>query len=136
MYSEEHFKAIRSYDIPGTPTPLFVEIEPFGARWARFGLSDADLHVLQAAVLAGPEAGVVVPGTNGLRKIRFTSPSSGRGKSGAYRVFYLNIVDHGVIALWAVIAKGEAGNLTKAERQILAARVAAFRKFLEMRDRR
>ena len=67
MYSDEHLEAIRSYDIPGTPTPLFVEIEPFGARWARRGLSAADLHVLQAAILAGPEAGVVVPGTNGLR---------------------------------------------------------------------
>ena len=46
-YSDDHLIALRSQRIPGDPSPSFVEIEPFGPLWARLGLNDADMHVLQ-----------------------------------------------------------------------------------------
>ncbi len=135
-YTEDHLKALRSQQIPGEPSPSFVEVEPFGALWAKLGLNDADMHVLQGMILVNPMAGVVVAGTSGLRKIRFTPPGSGRGKSGAYRVFYLEAVEHGVIFLFAVFAKSEQENLSKEQRNKVGQRVALIKAALQRRDRR
>lgn len=135
-YDDDHLKALRSIDLPPEPSPSFLEVPPFGARWTRLRLTDADLHVLQNMILANPSAGVVVPGTNGLRKLRFAPPGSGRGKSGSYRVLYLNAPAHGLVALWAVLDKTESANFTKAQREILAARAAAFLAALDSRSRR
>ncbi len=125
-YSDDHLKALRSLRLPREPSPIFMEIPPFLSRWAGLGLTDPDLHVLQNTILKDPAAGDVIRGTNGLRKIRFAAPGSGRGKSGSYRVLYLNVPAVGRIALWAVLSKTIADNLTKAERDALAGRVAEF----------
>lgn len=69
---------------------------------------------------ARPAAGAVVAGTNGVRKLRFTAPGSGRGKSGAFRVFYLPLAEHDVIFLVVTLSKNERENLTKAERNAIA----------------
>ena len=61
----------------------FVESKGFRGEWRDCGLSDDDLWSLQSVILATPKAGQVVPGTGGLRKLRFTPPGSGRGKSGS-----------------------------------------------------
>lgn len=135
-YSDEHLKALGSLKLPHEPSPIFVEITPFLARWAGLGLTDPDLHVLQNTILRDPAAGAVVAGTKGLRKIRFAAPGSGRGKSGSYRVLYFNMPDIGRIALWAILSKTIAENLTRAEREALAGRVTAFLAALDEGRRR
>jgi len=107
--------------------PSFVETAAFTAQWARLGLADHDLRALQVALLANTTIGAVVAGTNGVRKMRFAAPGSARGKSGAYRVFYLNVPEHGHIALWGVIDKSVDENLTPADRKLLASRVVAYK---------
>lgn len=84
-------------------------------------------HILQMAVASGPTTGTVVAGTNGVRKVRFAAPGENVGKSGAYRAFYLNLAEHGVVILMSVLAKNEKGNLSKAQRNDLAAVVAQLR---------
>jgi hypothetical protein len=59
---------------------------PFEAEWVELGLGDEDLARLQAGLVADPAAGDVVPGTGGVRKVRFAP--AGRGKSGGVRVCY------------------------------------------------
>lgn len=49
-------------------------------------LSDEDFGALQRALMANPEAGPVIPGSGGVRKLRWAAP--GRGKRGGYRVIY------------------------------------------------
>lgn len=120
MYSDEHRKELASHDPPVDELPRFVEVPGFISEWTGLGLTDADLHVLQAVLAARPAAGAVVAGTNGVRKIRFSAPGSGRGKSGAFRIFYLPIVEHDVIILVVTLSKNERENLTKAERNAIA----------------
>jgi hypothetical protein len=79
--------------------------------------------VLQLA--ADPEHGAVMIGTGGCRKWRFAG--RGKGKSGGYRIVHVYVGDHRPIYLLTVFSKGEKANLTKAERNALAALVARLK---------
>lgn len=68
-----------------------------------------------------PECGVVIPGSGGIRKIRFGF--SGRGKSGGARIIYLFSGERLPIFVLAVFAKNEKANLSPAERNALSKRV-------------
>ena len=50
-------------------------------------MADDEYRQLQAALLERPEAGGVIPGSGGVRKLRWRA--AGRGKRGGYRVIYL-----------------------------------------------
>lgn len=41
-------------------------------------LTDAEYAALQAALIADPEAGPVIPGSGGVRKLRWAAPGRGR----------------------------------------------------------
>ena len=68
-------------------------------------------------------------GTGGARKIRFAG--RGKGKSGGYRVITYYAADDVPVFLLDLFAKGDAVNLTKAERnelrEILASLVDDYR---------
>ena len=65
-----------------------------------------------------PTCGVVIPGSGGLRKVRFGFGS--RGKSGGARIIYLFSGDSLPVFVLAVFAKKEKANLSPAERNALA----------------
>ncbi|TAJ75186.1 hypothetical protein EPO44_22230 [bacterium] len=64
---------------------LFVET-PIFTRELRGLLSDDDYRALQSALLLRPEAGAIIPGSGGLRKVRWGF--TGTGKRGGARVIY------------------------------------------------
>jgi hypothetical protein len=64
----------------------FVQFPPFLRDWNRLGLDDGALRALERELIDAAEKGPVIEGTGGLRKLRFSPPGSGRGKSGSYRV--------------------------------------------------
>jgi hypothetical protein len=66
----------------------FIQLSGFVSEWKRFRLDGEDLRDLERSLLARPDAGAVMAGTGGLRKVRFAPPSRHSGKSGAYRVGY------------------------------------------------
>ncbi len=68
-------------------------------------------------VSTNPEAGDLMVGTGGCRKLRLAG--RGKGKSGGYRLitFYRN--QEGRAFLLTVFSKGERANLSKAERNAL-----------------
>ena len=78
------------------------------------GLNDDDLHRLQNEILNNPDVGVVMKGTGGLRKMRFSFDD--RGKSGSTRVCYVDIVVKETIFLVTAYPKNEKDNLSKEER--------------------
>ena len=61
---------------------VFVELTPFIAFRAAWW-SDEDLRRLQNFLLVTPDAGDVIPGGSGLRKLRWSA--QGRGKRGVVR---------------------------------------------------
>lgn len=63
----------------------FVETPVF-TKAVLSALAHDDYRMLQAALLLRPEQGPLLPGTGGLRKIRWGG--KGHGKSGGYRIIY------------------------------------------------
>lgn len=68
-------------------------------------LTDADRARLIDTLALNPEAGDLVPGLGGIRKLRFAP--TGRGKSGGFRViYYVAAADLPLLAL-LIYGKGE-----------------------------
>ena len=63
----------------------FIETRLF-SRLVRDYLSDEDYSKLQGELIKNPEAGSVIRGSGGVRKLRWAA--TGRGKRGGYRVIY------------------------------------------------
>ena len=63
----------------------FVETQLFTRLVAEY-LNDDDYTALQSTLIRNPDAGTVIPGSGGIRKLRWAA--SGRGKRGGYRVIY------------------------------------------------
>ena len=82
----------------------FIEAPGFTAR-VRDYLDEGELAALQWALALRPEAGTLIPGSGGLRKLRWRG--SGRGKSGGYRIIYYWRSRKGEIWLLTIYAKSE-----------------------------
>jgi mRNA-degrading endonuclease RelE of RelBE toxin-antitoxin system len=86
-------------------------------------LDDEDYRSLQIQLVANPEAGDLIPGSGGLRKIRWRS--GGRGKPGGVRViYYLFSADQRILMLY-VYSKSRQTDLTVDQVRMLAALVKA-----------
>jgi hypothetical protein len=107
--------------------PRFVRFPAFTRDWEHLGLDDSALRALEIEILKAPGKPPVIQGTGGLRKIRFTEPGSGRGKSAAYRVCYVSFPEFGTVALVVIFGKNEKDNLTKADRNAIGAVIARYR---------
>ena len=51
-------------------------------------MADAEYSKLQAALVLQPEMGDLIPGTGGLRKVRWLEKARGRGKRGGVRFMH------------------------------------------------
>src|SRR5258708_36277431 len=72
-------------------------------------LSDDEYSKLQQALLANPEAGAVIPGSGGIRKLRWGV--GGRGKRGGIRVIYFLRTRQGQIWMLTLYPKNVAENI-------------------------
>lgn len=72
--------------------------------------SDGEREAFVDWIAANPEAGDVIPGSGGLRKVRWSRP--GMGKRGGTRVIYLLRLPRGELALLLVYAKAKFDNLS------------------------
>jgi mRNA-degrading endonuclease RelE of RelBE toxin-antitoxin system len=86
----------------------FVELPPFTRNIYRY-LSDEEYQGLQGFLSTFPNAGDVIPGTRGCRKLRWGA--EGRGKRGGMRIIYYYQAKDGRIYLLTLYAKNEEANL-------------------------
>jgi hypothetical protein len=78
-----------------------------------------DYRELQLHLARDPEAGHVIPGTGGFRKLRWLDRRRGKGKRGGLRVIYYYLASDTQVWLITVYDKDEAADLTPAERRAL-----------------
>ena len=87
-------------------------------------LTDEEYAELQGVLIVQPDAGDVIPGTGGLRKLRWSQKRRGKGKRGGVRVIYYWYVSGSLIYMLLAYSKDEQDDLTTAEKRLLARLVA------------
>ncbi|HOU45111.1 MAG TPA: type II toxin-antitoxin system RelE/ParE family toxin [Anaerolineaceae bacterium] len=80
-------------------------------------LSPEEYRLLQLALLAQPDLGSVIPGSGGLRKVRWAL--KGRGKRGGSRVIYYWAATRDAILMLMIYSKNEQDDLTPGQLAIL-----------------
>ena len=105
---------------------LFVETESF-SEWIKHRLSDDALAALQHELMRNPEAGDLMPGCGGLRKIRVPDSQRGKGKRGGIRVIYLYLPKARRFFLITAFGKNEKENLTPQEKRAFSKVADAIR---------
>lgn len=82
----------------------FIETKLFSRLLGDY-LTDEQYAELQATLVEAPDRGALVPGSGGVRKLRWSQP--GRGKRGGVRVIYYAKTHEGVIWMLTIYAKNE-----------------------------
>ncbi|HWS11540.1 MAG TPA: hypothetical protein VN279_01985 [Rhodocyclaceae bacterium] len=89
---------------------MFTVVEtPTFSRLAEEYWDDEDRNGFVGFIAANPDAGDIVPGSGGLRKVRWGR--AGRGKRGGVRVIYFNRLDDGEIWLLLIYGKSVKDNI-------------------------
>jgi hypothetical protein len=101
----------------------FVETISFSDTWKEFGLSDEDLRGLQNAIMRSPRGFPVIPGTGGLRKIRFAPSAWHQGKRGSLRIGYVHFAEYELVFLVLAFAKTVRGDISTAQKKVIRAMI-------------
>jgi hypothetical protein len=100
------------------------ETHEFQRAAADAGMTSDEVTRLALVLSENPDAGDLIVGTGGARKLRFAP--SGRGKRGGYRVVTYFCADDIPVFLMDVYAKGDKINLSAAERAALKKELETF----------
>lgn len=97
---------------------LFKELPAFERVRSDY-LDDDGFRSLQELLIKNPQAGVVIQGTGGLRKLRYSDPRRNKGKRGGLRIIYYWWLQGQQFWLFTLFDKDEAADLTTHERKVL-----------------
>lgn len=101
---------------------IFLELPAF-TRFRPDYLSDEAFRAFQQFLLENPDAGAVIKGAGGLRKIRFGDPLRGKGKRGGLRVIYYWWQGGSQFWLFTLYDKDELDDLSVEQRKLLSKRL-------------
>jgi len=116
-----------------THTDWFQFVE---ARFRDRYLDDDGFAELQRYLAKNPEAGDVVPGAGGIRKLRWRDPRRGKGRRGGLRIITYYFLSGQEIWLLTLYDKDEAADLTKDERDQLRRALEAERAARKTRSKK
>lgn len=86
----------------------FIETKLF-TRLVQNYFTDDEYAALQHSIVANPEAGALIRGSGGVRKLRWGL--AGRGKRGGVRVIYYLQLQQGQVWMLTLYAKNEADSI-------------------------
>ena len=107
-------------------TREFVYTAPFQRSWKALGLDDNDQKLLEEALLKNPQAGDVIEGTGGARKMRIQL--EGRGKSGGGRIIYVDVFEKEKLYLLLAYPKNVQDNLTPEQKKMIQKLIETIKK--------
>ena len=96
--------------------PLFTQLLPDF-------LTDDEYRELQQHLSRDPEAGDMIPGTGGFRKLRWADSRRRKGKRGGLRLIYYHFLADSQIWLMTVYDKDSMADLSAAEKRSLKAAI-------------
>lgn len=99
---------------------LFIETSAFSALLEDW-LSDEEYRGLQSYLMEHPDAGDIIRGSGGIRKLRWAA--KGKGKSGGVRVIYYWAKAPEQIYLLTMYGKSERADIDRATLKRIAARL-------------
>lgn len=105
---------------------LFIETSTFTKKVDAEGRET--LLLIQGELLDRLETSPVIPGTGGLRKLRVSDVTRGKGKRGGYRVIYLDIPKMERTYLLGIYGKGEKTDLSQDEKKVLKGLVECLKR--------
>jgi mRNA-degrading endonuclease RelE of RelBE toxin-antitoxin system len=95
---------------------IFIETSVFTRQIQKL-LDDDEYRLLQSQLVVRPEMGAIIPGSGGLRKVRWAA--KGQGKRGGVRVIYYWAVSDSQILLLYVYPKSAMSDLSPAQIKLL-----------------
>ncbi len=95
---------------------VIIETSIF-TRQVRELLSDDEYRELQITLAARPDAGKIIVGSGGVRKVRWST--KGKGKRGGARVIYYWAVEPEQLLMLLIYSKSERDELTPAQLKTL-----------------
>ena len=114
-----------------------VETPTFDSAAEAAGMTDNERHQLNVFLSQNPDAGELIVGTGGARKLRI--PLKGKGKRGGGRVITYYAGEDVPVFLLDVYSKGEKINLSQKERnqlkELLAEIADAYRESTKKKTR-
>ncbi|MFK0091424.1 type II toxin-antitoxin system RelE/ParE family toxin [Pseudomonas sp. NPDC090592] len=103
---------------------LFTETALFTKRVKEL-LDDDAYRLLQVRLMISPEAGDLIEGTGGLRKLRVAA--NGHGKRGGARVIYYHFTARSQIAMLYIYRKNDQPDLSTEQRKALRSIIEHWR---------
>ena len=110
------FRVENHTSLPYTVYMLFIEAPIFTKHIYDY-LDDEEYSALQQTIALRPDVGKIIPGSGGLRKLRWAG--SGRGKRGGLRIIYYWLREDGHVWLLTIYAKNEAKDIPHAVLKML-----------------
>lgn len=102
---------------------VFFETSVFTRRVTEL-LADDEYAELQRVLAANPDAGDVIPGSGGLRKIRWAA--QGRGKRGGLRIIYFHVISREQFYMLLIYGKSTQDDLSPDQLRALRRAVEAI----------
>jgi hypothetical protein len=113
-------------------TREFVYMPTFEKLWKEANLTEDDLRDLEIYLCEHPDAGKMIKGTGGLRKLRWSRP--GKGKSGGVRTLYVDFADFEQIHFISCFKKSQKESLTTSEKKSIKSSITNIKD--NLRERR
>ncbi|MXY23823.1 MAG: hypothetical protein F4Y45_04800 [Acidobacteria bacterium] len=89
-------------------------------------ITDVAREEMESTIAAKPDGSLRIPGTGGIRKLRWAG--SGRGKRGGIRVIYYYSATLDSVYMLTAYAKADRDDLTPTDKRVLSRLVAAIKK--------
>ena len=95
---------------------IFVQTKIFSKKLDQKDVKEL-LEAIEDEILEDPQAGKVIAGTGGVRKLRIKDRSRAKGKRGGLRILYLDLPHREVTYLLCLYGKDESDDISFEQRK-------------------